>query len=179
MSQRIVAFTGISGVGKTTFLRRLAQLIDFQHVTGGNLIAAAREVAADTRDAIRYADLDENQRLLVEGFVLIRDPYANLVMMDGHMVIDNGEGLSKISSDVFRALGVSVMVHLEASPEQIAVNRARDALRSRPPYSPDIIERHQVLSRAHAYAVSERLKIPLHIVTHDDANQLVKLLAAK
>lgn len=179
MSQRIVAFTGISGVGKTTFLRRLAQLIDFQHITSGSLIATAREVAADSRDAIRYADLDENQRLLIEGFVLTRDPYEKLVMIDGHVVVDDGEVLSKISSDVFRALGVSVMVHLEAPPEQIAANRARDESRSRPSYSPDLLERHQVLSRAHAHDVSEKLNIPLRIVTHNDVNQLVKLLTTR
>lgn len=176
MSQRIVAVTGISGVGKTTVLRRLAQLIDFQHVTGGSLIAAAREIAVDSRDIIRYADLDENQRLLVEGFALTRDPYASLVIIDGHVVIDGAEGLSKIPSNVFKALGVSIMVHLEAPPEQIAINRAGDASRPRPFYSRDLLEQHQMLSRWHAHAVSGILNIPLHIVTHDDANQLVNLL---
>jgi adenylate kinase len=45
MNQRIVAFTGISGVGKTTFLRQITERVDFQHVTGGSLVATAREGA--------------------------------------------------------------------------------------------------------------------------------------
>ena len=152
MNQRIVAFTGISGVGKTTFLRQLAELIDFQHVTGGSLIATAREAASAARDAIRHANLDENQRLLIEGFVLACDPHSKLVIMDGHVVIDDGDGLSKISSEVFRALGVSIIVHLESEPERIAENREGDTSRSRPTYPSNILEQHQVLSRAHAQA---------------------------
>ena len=65
MNQRVVAFAGISGVGKTTCLNKLADIVAFQHVTGGSLIASARDAAADSRDAMRHADLDENQRLLI------------------------------------------------------------------------------------------------------------------
>lgn len=178
MNQRIVAFTGISGVGKTTFLRKLAELIDFQHVTGGSLIATARDAAPAARDAIRYANLDENQRLLIKGFVLTCDPSSNLVIMDGHVVIDDGEGPSKISSEVFRALGVSVMVHLETEPERIAANRGGDTSRIRPTYPSDILEQHQVLSRAHAQAVADTLGVPFYIVTHNDTDQLAGLLVA-
>ena len=67
MSQQIVAFTGLSGIGKTTFLRHLAESIKFQHLTGGSLIAAARDANPDERDALRYADLDENQRMLIRA----------------------------------------------------------------------------------------------------------------
>ena len=68
MSQRVVAFTGISGVGKTTFLKKFTEQMAFQHVTGGSLIAAARNAVSDSRDDLRYSDLDENQRLLIQGF---------------------------------------------------------------------------------------------------------------
>lgn len=178
MNQRIVAFTGISGVGKTTFLRQLAKLIDFQHVTGGSLIATAREAAPAARDAIRYANLDENQRLLIKGFMLACDPNSNLVIMDGHVVIDDGNGLSKISSEVFRALGVSVMVHLESEPEQIAENRVGDMLRIRPTYPSDVIEKHQGISRAHAKDIADFLGAPFYIVTHNDIDQLAQILVA-
>lgn len=179
MNQRIVAFTGISGVGKTTFLRQLAELIDFQHITAGSLIATAREAAPEARDAIRHADLDGNQLLLIEGFVLTLDPDSNLVILDGHVVIDDGEGLSKISSEVFRALRVSVMVHLESEPERIAANRRGDTSRSRPTYPSDILEQHQVLSHSHAKAIADILSVPFSVVTHNDTDKLAGLLVGK
>lgn len=176
MSQRVIAFTGISGVGKTTFLSKLAELITFQQVTGGSLIAAARAIAPGSRDTMRHADLDENQRLLIRGFSLIRDPDAGLIVMDGHVVVDTGEGLTKISSDVFKALDVMAMVHLEADSSRIAQNRSRDTYRSRPKHDIETLKMHQELSREHANSIAESLRISFHSVTHDDVARLADLL---
>ena len=165
-------------MGKTTFLRQLAQLVDFQHLTGGSLIAIAREVVPERRDSIRYADLGENQRQLIEGFELKRNPSAKLIMLDGHVVIDNGEGLSKISSDVFAALGVSLIVHLESEPQQIALNRERDRSRSRPTYPASILEKHQALSRAHASDVAKALGVPFFVVAQNEFSRLADIVGA-
>lgn len=178
MKQQIVALTGISGVGKTTFLRQLAEHIEFQHVTGGSLIASARKTGPEYRDCIRHADLEENQRLLIKGFALTRNPDASLVIMDGHVIVDDGETLSKISSEVFRALGLSAMVHLEAEPDRIAANRGRDSSRDRPAYPPEILGRHQELSHSYAGLIAETLGIPFYVVTHNETYQLAELLAS-
>lgn len=179
MSQRVVAFTGISGVGKTTFLRKFAELMEFQHVTGGSLIAAARNASRDGRDTIRHADLDENQSLLIDGFALARDTNAQLIIMDGHVVIDDGEGLTKIPSDVFKALDVMAMVHLEACPARIAKNRLKDSSRSRPRYDTETLGHHQDISRVHAHSIAGRLGIGFHTVTHEDVKHMVMLLDSK
>lgn len=148
----------------------------FQPVTGGSLIAAACDAAPDDRDAMRHADFDENQRLLIRGFDLVRDPTAELIIMDGHVVIDHGEGLTNISSDVFKALDVMVMVHLEADPTRVAQNRSLDRSRSRPSYDKNILGQHQNMSRAHAQSIAKTLHIGFHIMTQDDAAQLAKVL---
>lgn len=179
MNQRTIAFTGISGVGKTTFLNKLADFIAFQHLTGGSLIAAARATAPDGRDTMRHADLDENQRLLIEGFALARDPKVELIIMDGHVAIDAGKGLTKISSEVFKALGVMAMLHLEADPNRIAENRSKDTSRSRPRYDLGTLEQHQAISREHARSIADTLRIDFHIVTHNDIAHLATLLESK
>ncbi|MEO0917612.1 MAG: AAA family ATPase [Pseudomonadota bacterium] len=179
MNQRVVAFTGISGVGKTTFLNKFADIVAFQHVTGGSLIASARDAAADSRDAMRHADLDENQRLLIRGFALVRDPTAELVIMDGHVVIDDGKGLINISSDVFNALDVTVMMHLEADPDRIIKNRRQDTSRSRPSYATERLAQHQRMSREHAQSIARALNIGFNVVTHDDVAHLAKVLGGE
>lgn len=177
MSQKIVAFTGISGVGKTTFLKALAKRMTFQHLTGGSLIAAARQEDADQRDSIRHADLDENQRLLIEGFFVACDPQIELVIMDGHVVIDSGNNLTELPSTVFRALGTSLMVHLEPYPDWIAANRSRDTSRSRPIYAIETLARHQSASRRHAASIASDLGIGFHIVRHSDLDQFATMLS--
>lgn len=172
MSQQIVAFVGLSGVGKTTFLRHLAEHIPFQHLTGGSLIAAARDARTDERDAMRHADLDENQRLLIDGFALARDTAARLVIMDGHVVIDSSAGLQELPADVFRALGIAKMVHLEAEPARISTNRSNDASRRRPTHDLETLSQHQLASRAHAKSIAAALSVEFHIVTHNDIAHL-------
>lgn len=176
MSQEIVAFTGLSGVGKTTFLRRLAEHVTFQHLTGGSLVATARKVSPYERDAMRNADLAENQRLLIEGFTLARDPVAPLVIMDGHVVIDGSAGLQKLSPDVFRALAITKLVHLEAEPERISANRTGDNSRTRPAHDLETLSQHQESSRSHAESVAATLDIEFFIVTHCDIAKLASAL---
>lgn len=177
MSQKIVAFTGISGVGKTTFLEKLAKKVSFQHLTGGSLIAAARQADADQRDAVRYADLDENQQLLIDGFFVTCDPQVELVIMDGHVVIDGGNNLTELPSTVFRALGISLMAHLEADSDRIVANRSLDTSRSRPTYASETLYQHQSTSRNHASSIARELGIGFHIVTHSDVDEFATTLS--
>ena len=179
MSQQVIAFTGLSGVGKTTFLRKLMNLVPFQHLTGGSLIAAGRNAETANRDAMRHADLDENQQLLVNGFLATRDPKVKVVFLDGHVVIDDGKCLVELPCGVFRRIGTTMMVHLEATPVDIASNRSKDKTRSRPFYDVQTLERHQNLSGQHARAIAQKLEVSFQVVTHDDVSKLAKIICSE
>lgn len=173
MNQAVVALVGISGVGKTTFLRELAQEVQFQHLTAGSLISAAKASEGTDRDRLRLSNIDENQRLLVAGFHLARDLSAPLLIVDGHVVIHAADDLHTIGADVFAELGTMGMIHLTASPERIAANRANDTRRDRPRLSNDELERHQNASLANATALCETLGMPL-LSTSADGFDTVK-----
>jgi adenylate kinase len=71
MRQRIVAVTGVSGVGKTTCLNFVAKRIGFQHLQASALIQSARasqSVLPVSHDDLRKQDIDQNQALLLSGF---------------------------------------------------------------------------------------------------------------
>ncbi|MBA5725021.1 GNAT family N-acetyltransferase [Bombella favorum] len=176
MTQNIIAVTGISGVGKTTFLEKLSERIIFQHLTGGNLIATARKTSPDSRDQMRYMDIDENQRFLIEGFHALRDQDSRLIIVDGHVIIDNGNGLSKINSEVFKEIDVNIMIHLEADPNRIFNNRLKDESRNRPIFSVDILKEHQDISRAQAEKISSDLGIKLYVIDCDDIDGAFKVI---
>lgn len=168
MENTIVALVGISGVGKTTFLKRLGKRLNFQHLTAGSLIARARTAEDGARDRLRMADLDENQRLLIEGFALAHDPDAALIILDAHVIIQGPSDLSMICSEVFSSLNVSIMAHLEADPSQIGDNRRNDVNRDRPALSTEELECHQIMSHSHAKAISSDLGIEFKALTHCD-----------
>ena len=113
---------------------------------------------------------------IIRGFALARDPTAELIIMDGHVVIDDGKGLTNISSDVFKALDVTAMAHLEANPKRVAKNRRQDTSRSRPSYATERLAQHQHMSREHAQSIAKTLNIVFHVVTHDDVAHLAKVL---
>lgn len=179
MKQKVIGFTGISGVGKTTFLHKLAEVIDFQHLTAGDLIARARGAETGVRDAIRFSNLNENQKLLIEGFSLARDPTSRIVILDGHAVIDSGEELLKVSSEVFRSLGLYSIVHLEDKVGKISENRKVDGSRSRPNHPLDVLAMHQSCSREHARIIAGELSIPFYSVRHFDVLQLANMLVIR
>jgi adenylate kinase len=179
MNQTVIAFTGISGVGKTTFLRKVAETVVFQHLTGGSLIAAAREASHDDRDKLRHADLDENQRLLSVGFANSRDSETPVIIMDGHVIIDGADGITEIDNQVFADLGVHLIVHLEAEPSRIFENRAGDDKRDRPVTSVDVLRVHQERSRQRAQDVTNDLGIDFIRVTHSDSADFADLIALR
>lgn len=168
MKQRTIAFVGISGVGKSTFLRSAAKKIAFLHLTAGSLIGRGRE---SERDCLRLQNIDENQRLLVAGFKIAKNSTDELVVIDCHVIIDAGNGLQVISADVFAALGVAAIVHLEAEAMQILTNRGSDKSRDRPILSVNELEAHQVTSRNVALDIARSLAIPFRSFSHDDVSE--------
>lgn len=168
MTQKIIAFVGISGVGKTTFLQSLALEIAFQHLTAGSLISLGTSRAYEDRDKLRLLNVDENQRHLIAGFHSARDPKAALVVMDGHAVIDTGNGLEVIGTEVFAALGINALMHLVAEPAQILRNRRSDSRRTRPELPEHLLEEHQKTSVRAAQMVAGSLGVPFLQVMADD-----------
>lgn len=159
MTQSIVAFLGISGVGKTTFLKESLRTMSFQHLTAGYLIGQARD-AQIGHDHLRLQNIADNQDLLVEGFLIRKDFSAACVVLDGHAIIDGPSGLETIDVDIFRRLGVNAVAHLEADPQQIFANREGDRSRGRPHRSTDELLEHQSLSLARSRVIANELMLP-------------------
>lgn len=168
MTQKVIAVVGISGVGKTTFLKRLACEIKFQHLTAGTLISVGRSLGKEDRDKLRLSDIDENQRLLIGGFHHAKDQNCPFIIMDGHVVIDTGSKLERISSDIFDALGIDAMVHLVADPKHLFDHRLNDTDRKRPALSEQQLKEHQDTSLQAAQEVCEALDIPWIKLTADE-----------
>ena len=176
MNQRVVALVGISGVGKTTFVKRVAEKCDFLHLTAGTLIARGRSIDPVTRDVLRSSNLEENQRMLVDGFKEAAGAVAGPIVLDGHVVIHMASGLAPIDSRVFAGIGTKLVAHLEANPAQILSNRLCDTRRDRPSLSVEELEVHQARSLAAARRVAVDLGIKLKRLTHDDVDVFAQIL---
>ncbi|PMW76648.1 adenylate kinase, partial [Pseudomonas sp. FW306-1C-G01A] len=65
MSQKIIAVVGVSGVGKSTFLKKLQSKVEFQLLQASDVIRQQiqnKENQHLNAEVLRHANIDENQR---------------------------------------------------------------------------------------------------------------------
>lgn len=163
----IVAFLGVSGVGKTKFLKDVQTQTPFRHLQASELIKAERkrsEAFEISSEQLRTGDIPNNQELLLRAF--LREPLGvdDLVVLDGHGVIDTPAGLVEIPSSVFHRIGVAGIAFLRASGEEILRRRNADSGRSRPDRSIDQIEDYQDRAVQHAARVAHEMRIPFLVL---------------
>jgi adenylate kinase len=180
MTESVIALVGISGVGKSTLLRAAAETVQFQHLQASALIKAAKEnqtAEAVVTDELRTADITDNQALLVQGFRDARDPSKNLIVLDGHTVIDTPNGLITIEPEVFEALGVTQFIFIADDPEAIHTRRVNDSSRNRPNRSARELALHQEHALLAAFNAALSLAVPLHLYTPRKLDCLFGILA--
>src|SRR5271155_3811835 len=170
MTRRVVALTGISGVGKSTLIKTLAASVPLKHLQASALIKEGRRASGDavlTPDQLRLVDIDENQQFLVRGFRLSIGTSKRLVILDGHTVIERNGDLIRIDARVFGAIGIDSMIFLADDPDAIAKRRHNDTTRNRPVTSVDDLRLIQEEAQNHAVAICQALGIPLHTFRPD------------
>lgn len=176
--QRVVAFVGVSGVGKSTILGRAREFLAFEHLQASALIKAERErrrQATIYHDTLRETNINDNQALLVGGFRHATTK-AGLIVLDGHTVIDTPEGLVEIETKVFRMLGVSRFVVLTEEPEEIYRRRSADPDRKRPLRSADELLQQQERSILVAHRAALEIRVPLVVLVRDGVQDIVEAL---
>lgn len=179
MTQKIIALVGLSGVGKTTSLRSFGQDLSFQHLQASALIRdqiKQQSEAALSADALRLGDIDENQRLLVVGFHAVHRSELDLIVLDGHTVIDTPNGLTEISSSVFSDIGVTEFVFIAEEPSIIFERRLNDVSRSRPVRSAEELRTHQEVALLTAFKSALTLQKPLTILFGSEISKLRSIL---
>jgi len=179
MTRRVVAFTGVSGVGKSTLIRTVAASVPLEHLQASALIKEGRRVSGDavlTQDQLRLVDIDENQQFLVRGFRLKAGTTTKLVILDSHTVIETGAGLTRIDPRVFGAIGIDSMIFISDDPEAIAKRRREDTARKRPVTSVDGLRSIQEEAQNHAAAICRALGVPVHTFRPDQPALIAQTL---
>jgi len=168
---QLIAFSGLSGVGKTTFIRKLSVDADFLHLEASHVIkqqVSGAEEIIPTSEQLRLGNLNHNQILLIRGVQKEVAFHNKLTILDCHTVIDGKNGLENVSVDVFAGLRVSHMLFLEDDAQNIVTRRLADKTRVRPSLSASTVSEHQQLARQHAEYISKSLNVPIDILSHAD-----------
>jgi adenylate kinase len=178
--KRVVAVLGVSGVGKSTFVRAIGMRLPLLHLQASDLIKAAqarRQASVSTSEELRLGPVADNQQLLIDSFAEATATATGLVVFDGHAVIF-GASITEIAGSVFSNLGCSMLLVIEAAPSIIRSRRLGDIGRARPDLSEAEIGVQQQHATKAAVDIAKQLGIPIHIIAAADVDVVMSLLEA-
>lgn len=176
---RRIALLGLSGVGKSTFLRALAEKVAFMHLQASDLIKAEhayRHAQPQSSEALRTGAVLENQALLIAGFHRAAASATAPIVFDGHSVIDGRDGLIEIPGAVFAALDLAAISFLQADPATIAARRSQDTVRQRPLRDEVTLAKHQERAITVARRAADAIGCPFQTLMSDDIEIMERLI---
>lgn len=154
---KVIFVAGIHGVGKTTGCKAVAEELGIPHYTASQVIKGEKASAVAEQSKL-VVDIDENQRLLVQGVSKLIE--RGRFLFDGHFTIrrESDGGIEAVHVDVFRQLHIEGIVVYTDAPSEIA---KRMQLRDGVLLPVGLLQSHQDAEIAHAKHVSAALSVPL------------------
>jgi adenylate kinase len=175
-----VILTGIPGVGKTTVLNELQKLAKEKRVTltvlnyGTVMNELFEKYGRKTnRDEMRKQHISIQKKIQDEAAkILARKVRDSVTIIDTHMFIRTKTGLwSGLSDSVLLRLKPSLMVLVEAPPEEIARRRRSDTTRMRDDLTMEEVRFDIEWSRATASACAVSTGAPVKIISNEVGKQ--------
>ena len=174
----MIAFMGVSGAGKSYLLKNLPSRHSFHVVTASELIKRqikSRESLSVSSEQMRLSATNDMQALLIEAVIIERQTAKFPIILDCHAVIDKGDYLDLVPTDVFEKIGVLRVIHLVVSPGEIWSRRRGDISRTRPEINVEQLADHQNRSVAHARAISLAIQAEYFETNGSDLCELLNI----
>ncbi len=145
---RKVVVVGIPGVGKTSLLQRIIEILKDNNKTvslnsfGSIMFEVAKENGIKNRDELRQLPIYQQknlQKITAEKLAMLND---DVVIIDTHAFINSSEGYYPgLPEYVLKILKPSNFVSVSALPEEIYNRRMKDPTRNRDKISIDNIKK--------------------------------------
>lgn len=171
MATRTAVLVGISGVGKTTFLKRLTAAYSVKGFTASQIISEAHlseKGKGLTSSTQTHGNSALNKEMLLKGFDLIRAKTEGTIVLDAHTIVKKVDGVKAIDSDVFRVLEIGLIMVLREDPSIIYEQRENDSTRNRDDHDVGELQTLQEESTQASIRLAKKLRIPCVIITRDD-----------
>ena len=133
-----VVMVGIPGVGKTSLLKRVVEVLKQQNKTvsvvsiGTLMFEVAKENGIEDRDELRKLPVPEQQKLQKMAAEKISQMTDEVVIIDTHAFISSVEGYYPgLPEHVLKILKPTNFVSVSAKPEEIYSRRIKDFTRNR------------------------------------------------
>jgi adenylate kinase len=146
VEKRRVVIVGIPGVGKTTVVDKVQEVlrrkgVDVNYVVFGSMMMKeAEKIGVKHRDDMRKLPVVEQRKLQVSASSSIAKMDSDVLLVDTHLFIRTKEGYwPGLPNDVATALAPTHLILVMATPGEILARRRADMSRNRDEASEDEI----------------------------------------
>lgn len=168
----MIFISGIHGVGKTFFVKKVKEICQIETYTASTLISNYKKCVFDLNKKVE--DINDNQQILLSELKKISNT-GNSFLLDGHFcLINKNEIISRIGISTYVDLEPKAIVLLTEQPEIIVKRRKmRDGIIIKSKF----VDKFQEAEKAYAKEVAKRLKIPIFIsLGSDDLDKAVNFI---
>ena len=165
---------GIPGVGKTTLIRRAAEMLNQKRKTtvvifGTIMFEEAKKMGLKHRDEMRRMSVEDQRRLQDLAAQRITEMKDDIVMIDTHLFINTYEGYYPgLPMRLLSIMKPTNMVMVAADPSEIAERRKSDQTRQRDLASAENIQKELDISRVMVASCSILTGAPFAIIMNND-----------
>jgi adenylate kinase len=184
-----VVVVGIPGVGKTTLIKKLAEIIKENNKTvnvtnfGSIMFEVAKEKGLQNRDEIRTLPISEQKKLQKNTAEKLRKIQDDIVIIDTHAFIRTPEGFNPgLPYHILQIIEPTHFIIVTAKTEEIYNRRMKDETRNRDKVSITTIKKELDIQSAMMSACSILSGSPLMQVQNNEgkleeaANKIIKAI---
>jgi len=174
---KVVVVTGVPGVGKSTIidgaLKQLkAQGVEYGFMNYGDIMLdlMRESLSVSDRDVMRMVSTGPYREIQREAAKRIAGAAGKKpILVDTHCLVKKPEGYYPgLPRWVLEELNPESIVIIEATPEEVAGRRTKDAARRRDKELLDAVMEHQLLNRASATAYAVLTGATVRIIHNRD-----------
>ncbi len=173
--RKLIFVGGIHGVGKSTICTQVCADLRIEYISTSKLISDCKNSldTANTNRDKRVADINENQKILIEALNKFISPLKSY-LIDGHFTLfDLGGHVQPIPISTFKAIMPSALIVLT---DDSALIRKRLMQRDGVEYDERALANMQAKELSHAKRVGAELKAKVYVTSVNKIDNLKKII---
>ena len=175
VERKKVVIVGIPGVGKTSLVTRIVELLNGEkhcasvHSYGTVMMNEAEKTDISDRDNLRYLPVSQQKELQKQAATKISELTDDVVFIDTHAFISTKEGFYPgLPYHVIQILEPTHLIAISARPEEIYNRRMKDDSRNRDKISIEAIKKELAVQDAMLSSCSVLSGSPMKVILNNE-----------
>ena len=175
VERKKVVIVGIPGVGKTSLVTRIVELLNGEkhcasvHSYGTVMMNEAEKTDISDRDNLRHLPVSQQKELQKQAATKISELTDDVVFIDTHAFISTKEGFYPgLPYHVIQTLEPTHLIAISARPEEIYNRRMKDDSRNRDKISIEAIKKELAVQDAMLSSCSVLSGSPMKVILNNE-----------